>query len=168
MKRILAVACIFLFLLSGTSMADFNSHPRYAVVETLVQALITKVRIAEATYFTANHKYFQGIITPSTPQDGMTDATPNWAVKPTDQIESWKDFDSTTFKTQFKIPFQIRIDVYESPAGWGWILTIDVWKAGLGPDQFGTDGIHWKYQHHEGPEVLSGPWDTWFILPEEY
>ena len=147
-------------------MAKFNAHPRYAVIDTLVKALITKVSIAEATYFAANQAYFQGIVTPSSPTDGLTDATANWAVTPHDQVASWKDFDPSTFKTNFKIPFQIRIDVYESPIGWGWALTIEVWKSGLGPDEFGNDGNHWVYRHHEGPENY-GLCDVWFIQVDE-
>lgn len=163
MKRLIAVL-FFLVLFSGVAMAQFANHPRYALIDTLVKSLITKVQVAQATYFAANQAYFQGIITPSTIQSGDVDAIPNWNVAPSDQITSWRDFDPTTFKTNFKVPFQLRIDVYESPRGWGWILTIEVWKDGLGPDETGRLGNHWVYRHHDGPSPFADAiFDKWYI-----
>jgi hypothetical protein len=162
-KRLI-VGLATLIAMQGAAMAQMTEHPRYAVIDTLVKSLITKVRLAQAAYFTANQAYFQGIITPAAPQDGLVDATPNWAVAPTDQVASWKDFDPSTFKTNFKIPFQIAILVYSGSEGWGWLLMIDVWKSGLGPDERGHIGSHWYYQHYEGPEELNPlGFDRWLV-----
>jgi len=150
--------------MTGVAMADFTSHPRYAVINTLVQSLIQKVTIAQASYFAANRKYYQGIITPSDTVDGTADAGPNWAVKPTDQAESWKEFDAGTFRSNFKIPFQISIQVYQTSEGWGWLLMIEVWKAGLGTDDFGHEGNHWVYLHNNGPMQFDTTYmDKWLI-----
>ena len=140
-----------------------TAHPRYAMLMTLVNALIVKIQLAQASYFSVNQKFFQGIRIPEISLDGTTDTTVNWAVAPHDQAAAWKDFDGTTFKTAFKIPFNIRIDVYRAPTGWGWVLTVELWHAGMGPDAYGTDGDHWVYKHHEGPANQIGYFDEWYI-----
>jgi hypothetical protein len=133
-----------------------------------LKSFIQSVSDKQAEYFVNEGKYFQGIITPETPQDGLIDAGVNWAVKPSDQETSWKDFAPNVFRSNVQIPFQISINIYESPDGWGWILVIDVWIDGLGPDAYGNDGSHWKYSHHEGPAVFTDIFDEWYISDEPY
>lgn len=148
--------------------ADFTTHPRYAIIQTIIDSLIEKVRTAQANYFLVNNRYFQGLITPENPLDGLENISVSWLRKPIDQEASWYVFDPTTFKAKFDIPFQIRIDTYQSPRGHGWILVIDVWRSGLGVDDFGNSGDHWSYRHHEGPDSsVWGILDKWFVVVEE-
>lgn len=166
MKKLLAG--IFLALLfSVNTMADFTQHPRYAnKIEPLLLSMIQSISDAQALYFIEHDAYFQGLIVPSEIQDGLSDSGVNWAVAPSDQTDTWKDFAPGIFKQSLKIPFQMRVDVYQSPAGWGWILRIDVYIAGFDPDKYGNDGDHWIYVHSEGP--ASPPffrYDEWYIVP---
>jgi hypothetical protein len=149
-------------------MADITEHPRYPLLNTLVNALITKIELAQADYFVEHSMYFQGIQVPDLQLNGTTDETVNWSVKPFYQDESYKDFDPTTFQQQFKIPFQIRIDQYVAPNGSGWILTIDLFIEGLGPDIYGFEGDHWAYRHNVGPKLPVHPpvWDVWHVVTE--
>lgn len=170
MKKIIAI-CVLLFTI-GVSMpeakADFASHPRYAQIVSKIDALMASIDAAEAAYFSVNDKYFQGILAPNFAVDGMTDVAVNWAVKPSDQLESWKEFAPTIFRNNTKVPFQIKIDVYQSQQGWGYFVTIEVWYDGLGPDQFGNYGSHWVYRHHVGPQQVDPTYlDTPFIMVED-
>jgi hypothetical protein len=98
--------------------------------------------------------------------DGNIASDIPYGKKPSDQDDSWNEFAARDFKMDTKVPTHIQIDVYQAQNGWGWILVFDIWKQGLGPDNYGTDGNHWKFQHNEGPEVREGIWDEWFIEPE--
>lgn len=171
MKKLFATIALAL-LLSVSAMADFTEHPRYAQIHTRLLAFINAVHDAQADYFAVNSKFFQGILTPDTPQDGLTDADINWAIHPqTGQDASWKEFAPNVFKSNVKIPFQIAINTYDAPTGSGWILYIEIYIDGYGPDEFGNSGNHWVYVHHEGPGPITVPEDhlsKWFImLPPE-
>ena len=71
------------------------------------------------------------------------------------------------FKNNLKVPVNIKVDVYESSAGWGWIFRAEVVIDGLGPDAYGVDGSRWEYKHGEGPAAQNGVWDEWHILKDE-
>ena len=146
-------------------MAIIN-HPSYARIVTLTQSFVDSVSAKQADFFIANGRYFQGINLVDGQPDGETDINMDATKKPTDQLESWSDFDSKVFKNNIKIPFNVKVNIYESPAGWGWELIIEVWKADLGPDAYGNDGDHWIYRHHEGPAPKGGIFDTWYIDPD--
>lgn len=149
-------------------MAQITEHPRYAVIQTRIDSFINTIHDAQALYFNEHGRYFQGITTPEEPQDGLTDANINWALKPHYQEESWKEFAPNVFRSNIKIPFQIRIDQYAAPNGFGWWLTIEVWIDGYGPDKFGEYGSHWYYQHHEGPQKPDPEYlDCWWLMPKE-
>jgi len=145
-----------------------ENHPKYSTLKTLVDSLILKVRNKQAEYFAAKKKYFQGLLIPSTGKlDGSLSNKINYGLHPSDQEDSWNSFDSANFNVSTKLPIHIKIDVYQSPDGWGWILGCEFWLAGLGPDRYGRDGDHWCYRHNEGPEMGQGIWDEWFIVGEE-
>lgn len=134
-----------------------TDHPFYDNLMTIITDLIVKITAAQASYFATHGKYFQGIKTPATPLDGVTEVTMDVDAKPTDQLEGWIDFDSQTFKRNTKVPYQIRVDVYESPLGWGWVFTGELWYA----------GEHLVYKHHNGPETLSGIFDELYVQVDE-
>jgi hypothetical protein len=143
-----------------------QSHPKYKELMTLVDSLITQTKKNQEKYFIAKGKYFQGLKTPPADGDGVAVASPDIALHPDDQAESWNSFDPAEFKAQAKLPFNIRIDVYQAPTGWGWWLTIELWYNALDPDAYGNRGSHWIYRHSEGPETPQGIWDDWFVIDD--
>ena len=149
---------------------SITEHPSFGRINTMTAAFVASVAAKQAEYFIANSKYFQGIkiLGDGVQPDGTTDINMDATRKPSDQGESWSDFDSSTFKNNVKIPVQVSIDVFKAPDGWGWTMKIEVWKAGFGPDSYGSDGEHWMYRHEEkGGEVATGErLDEWYIMPE--
>ena len=89
--------------------------------------------------------------------DGTTYEKIDEGLKPYDQQASWKDFDSTVFYKDATLPCHIRIDVYEAPKGWGWILTAELYY----------EDNHWFYHHDEGPGGPLDPLDEWYIEPPD-
>ena len=146
---------------------SIQSHPKYALLQTFVDALIVKVRNKQADYFVAKGMYFQGIRTPIANCSGDTNEQMAYGLHPDRTSDSWNTFDPTNYKANTKIPANIRIDIYQSAAGHGWILTIELWKAGLGPDVYEHDGDHWVFRHHEGPEPQEGILDEWYIQSDD-
>ena len=144
-----------------------SEHPFYSNLMTIIDDLIDDITLAQVIYFDTYGKYFQGIKTPATQQDGTTlGDTIDETAKPTDQLESWVNFAPQTFKKNSKLPYQITVDVYSSPSGHGWIFTGELWYDGLGPDSYGNMGSHIVYRHHVGPEVLGGIFNELYIQPD--
>ena len=144
-----------------------TDHPNYATLENRTNTLISRGITAQGIY-TGNYGYFfQGIATPVTIPDGASNGDTDVNVKPSDQPHTWNDFDPVGFAQIQKFPFRIRIDVYESPEGWGWIYTIEFRYAGIGPDAYGTDGDHWVYRYHEGAGTPEGIFEEWYIQVDE-
>lgn len=141
-----------------------TNHPRYALLRTAVESLVTAVHNRQAEFFLWKGYYFHG---PRIPRVGILDGTKSEPVpygdRPEGRTDSWADFDPERFNATTKTPFHLAITPYEGPEGHGWVLTVELWKAGLGPDAYGTDGDHWVYRHHEGPEKRQGVWDEWYI-----
>ena len=145
------------------------NHPNWAKINTYSAAFVGTIKTNQDAFFAANGKYFQGIalLGPTAKPDGTTDIQVVNASKPYDQNVSWFDFASNVFKNNLKIPIQLKIDVYQAPTGWGWILTAEVWYAGIGPDAYGRNGSHWVYQYNQGPEAMDGIFDEWYIQTDE-
>lgn len=166
MKKIMW-ALLLVVLTWGTAMADFIKHPQYAKISTFTASVIDTIAAKQAEYFTVKGKYFQGVwLLGDVQADGTTDTSVINTVKLIDQDETWYEFAPDIFKKQLKIPVNIKIDVYESPDGWGWIFTAEVWIDGYGPDAYGNDGNHWVYRHNEGPYDFNEIEDEWYIFPE--
>ena len=134
-----------------------TDHPFYDNLVTITLNLIADITAAQDTYFAANGKYFQGIKTPAGQLDGMVEGTMDVNVKPTDQLESWVDFDAQTFKRNTKVHYQIRVATYGGPLGQGWIFTGELWYL----------GEHIVYRHHVGPEQRGGIFDEFYIQIDE-
>jgi hypothetical protein len=100
--------------------------------------------------YAANHggRYWQGILTPSTPPDDGASVTPDWTRHPTDQAEAWIDRFSGANALGSSIPAQIRIDVYDGPLGTGYTVTLIITKGGR------TYARTWSV----GPEDRALPW----------
>jgi len=165
MKK-LFIALMVWVLSAGVAMADFIDHPNYAKVTTLTESVVASIADAQSDFFVIHGRYFQGLwLLGDVQVDGTTDETVINTSQPSDFDFSWRDFESTIFKNNLKIPINIRIDVYEHPTmGWGWIFRAEVFYEGLDPDAYGTYGDHWVYQHNSGTSVdASKIWDEWYI-----
>lgn len=147
---------------------SIQAHPRYNLLQTAVQALVTAIRNRQAEYFLWKGYYFHG---PRIPKvgvlDGRTSEPIPYGERPEGRPDSWADFDSVRFNAATRVPFFLSIAPYVGPEGHGWVLTVELYLAGLGMDAYGMDGEHWVYRHHEGPEQRVGVWDEWHIEPEE-
>lgn len=168
---ILGLACLMFVggaVMPDNAIGDIIDHENFPIINTFTDDLVKTITNLQAAYFAQNQFYFQGIRIPATGNlDGITKGEINPALKPTDRDDSWLDFSSKDFAVGTKYPVHIQVDVYQSEDGHGWILIIDFYKEGIGPDKYGNSGEHWMYKHNEGPEGFSGIWSDWFIVPEE-
>ncbi len=168
MKKIFLIALTTLMLWGGQAMADFVDHPQYAKISTLTESIISQIADAQDEFFIENSRYFQGLwLLGDTQVDGTTDETISENTSPDDFGVTWAEFMPTVFKKKVTLPVNVKIDVYTSPRGWGWILFAEVFYPDMGPDAYGTYGDHWVYRHHEGPDDISGGiFDEWYIEVE--
>ena len=143
----------------------FANHPNLAHLNTFTVAIVQSLSDAQADFYSANGRYFQGLPLLGDQQpDGTADIRIDNASKPGDQDFSWHDFAPTIFKNNTKVPINVQIDVSESPDGWGWKLVGEIWIDGLGPDAYGNEGLHWMYIHYEGPAPDPDThYDEWFV-----
>lgn len=146
---------------------SINDHPNWETINTFTKSIITTIKNKQSEYFTINKKFFQGSKIPSIKSDGLSLAAINYGTHPSDQEDSWFTFSPNNFKAEVKFPVNVSIDVYSSPRGLGWILIIELWQKGIGPDKYGVDGDHWRYRHNEGPENFSGVFNDWHIVKDE-
>lgn len=88
--------------------------------------------VARQEAYAANHggRYWQGILTPTNPPDDGGTVAADWTRKPTDQAERWADTFTGANALPANIPAQIRVDVYDGPAGKGWTVTLTGTKGG--------------------------------------
>jgi len=149
-------------------MPDFIDHPQYAKITAYTAQVVQNISDSQAVFFAANGFYFQGLwILGPVQVDGTTDENMVVDTSPEDQPYTWEDFNDSLFKSNIKIPVNIKIDVYQHQLGWGWILTAEVFYAGIDPDAYGNYGDHWIYKHHEGPRSIIDIFDEWHIVMDE-
>lgn len=165
MKRIvmilIAISVMSIAELANAGITDLPSYPRIA---TLLDNYIGSVDVAQVDYFAANNKYFQGLDIVSGQPDGVKNGTSDTTKRPSDQEFSWLDFDPRVFAISLALPVNIKIDVYQSPLGWGYTLIFEFWRDGLSPDAYDNEGNHWVYMYHVGPNPFPGAiYDEWFI-----
>jgi hypothetical protein len=113
--------------------------------------LAPKVASVQATY-AASHsgRFWQGIITPTTPPDDGALVNPDLGKKPTDQPEDWDDvFTGPNALPTTNWPNSLRIDVYNGPSGQGYVV-VGVYTKG---------GETWGRSINIGPETYRDlPW----------
>lgn len=91
-------------------------------------------------YFESHGHYFQGLITHTNIPNGLPAALDNALAHPTDQQDSWSTFLGAQLPAT--MIYAIKVDVYDGPAGEGWVATLyiliqgQVWsRAGaVGPE----------------------------------
>lgn len=143
-----------------------ENHENYKTLNTWVKSVSNMIEAQQHEYFARHEKYFQGLKVPEEKCDGITEKLIAYGKKPDDQEESWSDFAPASFKEGIKFPASVRIDIYQAPSGWGFIVIFDLYHPELGPDTYGNDGDHWQYKTHHGPEKPSGIYDEWYIDEE--
>lgn len=73
----------------------------------------------QTSYLASKGRYWQGLSTPATvPADG-TELAPDLTRRPTDQTETWTGAGVALPAT---VPVAVRVDVYDGPAGWGYVV----------------------------------------------
>ena len=145
-----------------------TDHPNAEQILTMTAGFVTAFDAAQAAYaLTHEGSYFQGIYICDGKPNGATTVATDTNRKPSDQEASWKDFDSKLFPNNLKVPYQASCNVQSSPRGKGYELVLEVWYAGLDPDQFGNSGDHWRFRHYYGPDTPSGNLYVWHITPED-
>lgn len=169
MKKLLLLMVVF-FIFGGMAMADMKDHPRWSRINTFTDSIVRTISDGQDAFYIKHKRYFQGlaIVGEGQKPDGNSEKAIRAFVRPNDFDFSWSQFDRTTFRGSFQVPFDFRVNVYQSSDGWGWIWKGEMWIDGLGPDAYGNDGDHWVYYYHEGPEDLSGSiLNEWHIEPED-
>jgi hypothetical protein len=143
-----------------------QDHPNFSNIQTLVDSVVTRLAAKQADFFIAKARYFQGIMIPSTPTNGITLVSANVDVHPVGNSDNWFDFDKTTFPKNLKMFINLRTEAYKAPGGHGHVLIFQFWYSGLGPDLYGELGDHWQYVHHIGlGTTIYEPYDVWYIVP---
>ena len=131
-------------------------------VDSWLAARWPTVVARQQNYFVNRGRYWQGLITHSllpehtNSRDGDALAD-RLAVNPTDQFENWAVV-FPEWSTEL-LPAAIQIDVYDGPAGKGWVATIWVKYNGtiysrsqnVGPESHRTQS--WHVVELENPEV---------------
>jgi hypothetical protein len=119
-----------------------------AAVETLKDTIGPVLVRRQNHYFSQHGKYWQGILTPSTPPDDGASVVADYTRKPTDQSESWADRFSGADSLPATLKAQIRVDTYDGPSGKGWTVTLRITKSGK------TYARTWNF----GPEDRDTSW----------
>ena len=106
----------------------------FAQIRSAVEALkdtVGPVLVRRQNHYLVTYgRYWQGILTPSTPPDDLADATMDWTRRPSDQAESWAERFSGLDALPTTMKAQIRVDVYDGPLGKGWSVSLRFRKTG--------------------------------------
>jgi len=106
----------------------------------LVNLWVNQIRPKQLAYFATHGKYWQGLVTSSIPEDGA-DIVADYTSRPSDQAETWEDMFGGPLDAN--LPVALRVDVYEAPAGWGFVARVWIRYAGT---------VYTKSQNY-GPET---------------
>lgn len=154
-----------------------EQHPNIVNLNTLFDSLKETITNSQASYGVLHGgQLFQGIqlmdieamIAAEQPlPDGITPLDCNTNVKPSDQGETWQQFNNIAFASNLKLPVNLKMDVIETASGWVWTMTMEFWYTDegvpIGPDILGHNGDHWMKRCYVGQEDPGGFWDTWYI-----
>jgi hypothetical protein len=139
-------------------MENFSDHPQYNRIDSTLDNMANVIKAKMPDFLAANGECFQGVQLLEANPDGTVDVDCDTRKCPSDKTKSWEDFDIGLFKALAKMPYNLRIDVYESPRGWGFVIVAGILY----------DGDNWIKRIHDGPDP-SGILDMWYKeLSEEY
>lgn len=110
---------------------------------------LAKLLAFEADYFNTHGRFFQALDSHTTPpDDGKLIAPDQLSAGPTDQVEK-DDYLWQQLALDPALPYSSRVDVYQGPEGWGYVLTV---SAVL-------DKQLWERAVNTGPEAWrEQPW----------
>jgi hypothetical protein len=97
-------------------------------VDTILANHWPNAQARQAAYFARTGKYWQGLRTATIPPSHTTaayfDLVPDrYTSRPTDQAETWAEAFAEI--ENLAIPMAITMDVYQAPAGWGYVATVE-------------------------------------------
>ena len=108
--------------------------PQARAASSLLDRLHARLASHQATYMSETGKYWQGIAM------DLDVANVDLSRRPTDQPNDWRWAADFPF---VRLSALIRVDVYEGPAGWGYLTTAEI------PGDQGS----WVKALAEGPET---------------
>ncbi|MGD9157160.1 MAG: hypothetical protein PVG39_02015 [Desulfobacteraceae bacterium] len=161
---LVAMGCIMAN--SDIAKADFEDHPNDNQLKAFANSIIGTIKGLEQAYYVTNEKYFQGVWllgSMATP-DGTTSEDALYMGHPGSQPDTWQDFGPAIFKPGLKVPVNVRVDITQAQAGWGYVIVLSLYYEGIGPDNYDNDGDNWVYYHVEGE--VNNPYlilDEWYI-----
>src|SRR3990167_8218118 len=85
-------------------------------IDTALSSAMVSLANLQTAYRVMHGRFWQGIRNPLVQPMGGIDGTPDRALKPTDQAESWTDFGMILGN----LPASIEVDVYDGPQGRGY------------------------------------------------
>lgn len=143
MKKVfLSLAIIATISLTGSGQAS----PAQPQIDT--SATLAGIDALEAAYYASNGRYWQGLDTHTIPPGSDTPDMPNNVMSaPTDQPESWL-IALPFISLVDQVGYSTRVDVYNGPGGWGYVVTFSTIMDGVlyvqsvnrGPDAYKDTG----------------------------
>ena len=94
----------------------------FGIIDRAVVDLAADIVDKQPAYFSANSRFWQGILTPDRPPNARADL-PDKNRRPTDQAESWDDFGVNLPST---VRAALVVDVYDGPVGHGYVVRSEV------------------------------------------
>lgn len=148
-------------------------HPNIINLNTLFESLKNVITTKQGSWGVLHEgELFQGLDLIDMDTEGLPNGVisldTQTNVKPEDRNDSWTTFDSSTFVANLKLPANVSLKVKDTIQGWIWIMKMEFWYDGIGPDTGGRDGNHWIKQCYVGPvnPYPGAIFDTWYIQPE--
>jgi hypothetical protein len=143
MKRLLLLMLVTsaAWAQTGLPTTAENKTDFYAELKAVRDSIVVK----EDLYFKKNKKYFQGLPSDTTSRDiSLSLKRFERSLKPDDQKETWEDFGLK----DISVRGTYRVDVYNGPAGWGYIISVSIAVEkdkyelieNLGPEQMKDTG----------------------------
>ena len=103
-------------VLSGDLNSDLNAE---------MESVLQDIQEVQNAYFIEHGQYWQGLASHSVvPSDGKS-VDVDLLKKPHDQVEGWADVGIT----QGRLPFSVKVDVYDGPRGKGYIVLFEIKKG---------------------------------------
>ena len=95
-----------------------------AAIDIAMSTLLSNIDSAQAAYYAAHGKYWQGLISHLTvPDSGVSIEANNLSATPTDQDVTWDAFMGAN--KPGTIPASVTVDVYQTPTGeWGYVKRV--------------------------------------------
>ena len=112
--------------------AQATPAPNFAGIDNIIDQHLPRIATYQAAYLLGHGRYFQGLWSHATTPDEASNNPPDQlASRPTDQLEDFGAMWSQVAVGQGRIPMRVRVDVYNGPAGQGYLMTFETARAGV-------------------------------------